>query len=410
LYEEFFGFRSKPFALLPDPDFLFLSKTHKRVLTYLDYGISERSGFILLTGEVGSGKTTLIRNLLRKKLEHVVISKVFNTKVSSEQLISMVNDDFGLDVKGKDKITLLRELNDFLIRQFALGNQAVLIIDEAQNLSPELLEEIRMLSNLESDRQKFLQIVLVGQPELRKVLSLPELLQLRQRISVNCHIAPLSLEEAEQYILHRLEKAGNRDAAAFSPEALELVFRHSRGVPRLINIICDYLLLAAFASQVRIVDQATVAEVIADLDFETQFWQTEPRPEGPQPAEDRPDKGGRSASSKLTALIRNMNQRIDALESEASRIDQNLLLEVSGKVDELEHLVARQDRALRDMLAELEQRGGQGQPQVVPAEAAAPRVQEEPAPARQPEDVPPSVMLQRKEPARPGFFRRLFNL
>jgi general secretion pathway protein A len=161
MYESFFGLKTKPFNLLPDPEFLFRSKSHKRALTYLDYGIRERAAFILLTGEIGSGKTTIIRDLIRKHQERVVLSKVFNTGGDFDQLLAMINDDFGLPTQGKDKISLLRGLNDFLIDQFARGNRPVLIIDEAQNLTPKALEEVRMLSNLETDNAKLMQIILV---------------------------------------------------------------------------------------------------------------------------------------------------------------------------------------------------------------------------------------------------------
>jgi general secretion pathway protein A len=275
MYEAFFNLKQKPFDLLPDPDFLFMSSSHKKVLSYLDYGIRERVGFILLTGEVGSGKTTIIRNLIKKNLTDVVLSKIFNTRVDSEQLIAMINDDFGLPVLNKDKITLLRDLNTFLIDQFVKGNQPVLIIDEAQNLNQDLLEEIRMLSNLETDNAKLLQIILVGQPELRKTLASATLVQLRQRISINCHIQPLSRLEIELYILHRLEKAGDRDAVSFSSETIDIIFTYSRGIPRLINIICDFILLAAFAEETRVIDVALVQDIIGDLDFEYHYWGSE---------------------------------------------------------------------------------------------------------------------------------------
>ncbi|VAX34744.1 FIG022606: AAA ATPase, partial [hydrothermal vent metagenome] len=210
MYEAFYNLKVKPFELVPSPDFLFLSRSHRKALTYLKYGITEKVGFMLLTGEVGSGKTTLIRNLVKGLDSNIVLSKIFNTKVSSEQLISLINEDFGLDVNGKDKISLLRELNDFLIEQYAKKHNPILVIDEAQNLTPELLEEVRMLSNLETDDAKLLQIVLVGQPELKKVLARPELRQLRQRISISCHIYPITRAETEEYIFHRLEVAGNR--------------------------------------------------------------------------------------------------------------------------------------------------------------------------------------------------------
>lgn len=272
MYESFFKLRTKPFDLLPDPRFIYLSKSHKKALTYLDYGIRERSGFVLLTGEVGSGKTTLIRNLLDKHYEHVVLSKIFNTRVTSEQLLAMINDDFGLAVQGKDKVTLIRDLNEFLISQYASGNQPILIIDEAQNLSAELLEEVRMLSNLEASTSKLLQIILVGQPELRTILAAPELRQLRQRININCHLQALNREELEQYIFCRLEVAGNSTAVRFEPESLDAIFQYSRGIPRLINIICDFLMFLAFAEETTTLSVEMVHDVVGDLDFENYHW------------------------------------------------------------------------------------------------------------------------------------------
>jgi len=272
MYETFFQLHKKPFELVPDPDFIYLSRSHKKALTYLDYGIRERVGFILLTGEVGSGKTTIIRDLLNKRYERVVLAKVFNTRVNSEQLLAMINDDFGLSVAGKDKVSLIRELNDFLLEQYAAGNHPMLIIDEAQNLAADLLEEIRMLSNLESSHGKLLQIVLVGQPELRETLAAPELLQLRQRISINCHLKALSLEEMSEYIAHRMTVAGNREALLFPAGTLDLVYQFSRGIPRLVNIICDFLMLSAFAEEVTVASLEMARDVLGDLEFEQHFW------------------------------------------------------------------------------------------------------------------------------------------
>lgn len=272
MYVSFFNLRTKPFDLLPDPSFIYLSKSHKKALTYLDYGIRERSGFVLLTGEVGSGKTTLIRNLLDKHYEQVVLSKIFNTRVTSEQLLAMINDDFGLAVQGKDKVTMIRDLNEFLISQYARGTQPILIIDEAQNLSAELLEEVRMLSNLETSTSKLLQIILVGQPELRTILAAPELRQLRQRININCHLQALNREEIELYIFHRLEVAGNPLAVSFEPKSLDAIFQYSRGIPRLINMICDFLMFLAFVEETTTISIEMVHDVIGDLDFENYHW------------------------------------------------------------------------------------------------------------------------------------------
>jgi len=272
MYRSFFNFSCKPFELVPNPEFMFLSKTHKKAITYLDYGIRERVGFVLLTGEVGSGKTTIIRDLINKNLDNVVLAKVFNTNVNSEQLLAMINDDFNLPVQGKDKISLLRDLNDFLVEQYAKGTQPLLIIDEAQNLSPEALEEIRMLSNLESSASKLLQIILVGQPELRNQLARPELRQLRQRISIQCHLQPLSRQEVEEYILHRLDVAGNRAALHFTPAAFDVIDKYSCGIPRLINIICDFLLLAAYAEGIQDINDEMISEIVGDLDFNNHYW------------------------------------------------------------------------------------------------------------------------------------------
>ncbi|MEK6758798.1 MAG: XrtA/PEP-CTERM system-associated ATPase [Deltaproteobacteria bacterium] len=271
-YKAFFGLLMKPFELVPNPAFLYMSRTHKKALSYLDYGIREGAGFVLLTGEVGCGKTTLVRNLIKQLEDNIILSKVFNTKVSSEQLISMINDDFGLDIKGKDKTALIKDLYDFLIDMLATGKRPVLIIDEAQNLAPELLEEVRMLSNLETDTSKLLQIVLVGQPELRAVLAAPELRQFRQRISVSAHIGNISRDETELYVLHRLSVAGNREAVTFDVQALDLIYRYSRGTPRLVNIICDFVLLTAFADRTRDVSRAMVADIVRDLEMENRYW------------------------------------------------------------------------------------------------------------------------------------------
>lgn len=319
MYEAFFNFTRKPFELVPDPDFIFLSRSHRKAITYLDYGIRERAGFLLLTGDVGSGKTTLIRDLIGKKYERVVLAKVFNTRVSIEQLLAMINDDFGLDPSGKDKVALIRDLNDFLLEQYAKGNAPILIVDEAQNLDAELLEEVRMLSNLESSHNKLLQIILVGQPELRDTMAGPGLMQLRQRISVSCHLTALAREETAAYIMHRMEVAGNREAVLFTDEALDLVYRFSRGIPRLVNIICDFLLLAAYADETRTVTAAMTREVTDDLDFERTYWGGEPDTGARAPEPGVPARGdGEDALGRI-------ERRLEQIEGDlASRLPEAL--------------------------------------------------------------------------------------
>ena len=361
MYSQYFGLREKPFELLPNPGFLYPSKVHRKALAYLEYGLRERSGFILLTGEVGSGKTTIIRNLLKRDLRKTVLSKVFNTRVDSRQLIAMINDDFGLEVDGRDKVTMLRELNEFLIDQFAAGNKAVLIIDEAQNLTSELLEEVRMLSNLETDNAKLLQIILVGQPELKQTLSSPSLRQLRQRILVQTHLAPLTEDEVAEYVLYRLERAGNRSAVQWGEGALQEVHATSQGIPRLINILCDYLLLDAFSDERMSIGLENVRSVVDEIDFRQLYF--------PGPEEDRavvsadgagqgggvsnPERtlsenwnsnGGDKAANgrsrevvhRMMKMLRDMQQRLDALETNTPHVDEGDILEMSERLQKLE--------------------------------------------------------------------------
>jgi general secretion pathway protein A len=268
MYEHFFGLNKKPFELAPNPDFLFSGAAYKRALTYLNYAVKEKTGFVMLTGEVGSGKTTLIREFISKLDRQVPVAKVFNTKVSFEQLIAMINDDFGLDSTGRDKVTLLKDLYHLLIEEHGKGRSPILVIDEAQNLTPTVLEEVRMLSNLETRDAKLIQIVLVGQPELAAVLSLDELRQLRQRVSVVCRLAPLTRGECEEYIYHRLAVAGNRQAVQFSSEVLDSIYAYSNGIPRLVNTLCNFILLTAFTEETRTISREMAADIIAELQAE----------------------------------------------------------------------------------------------------------------------------------------------
>lgn len=339
MYEEFFGLNRKPFELVPNPDFLYMSRTHHRVGMYLDYAMKENTGFILLTGEVGSGKTTIIRRLLKTIGPDVQVSKIFNTQLSSEQLIATINDDFGLTIEGRNKVQLLRDLYGFLIAQYGQQRRSVLIIDEAQNLSIDSLEELRMLSNLETNESKLLQIIMVGQPELKKILSVPELRQLRQRISIHCHLYPLGREEMEEYIFHRLEVAGHRQAAAFTGNALDLIFECSGGIPRLINIMCDFLFLSAYADGSREISAQLVAEVAGDPQFEGQFFprrsaptsdlpRSSPEPaartEPPEPAP-QPTSLAAEPSLAIPQEIKDLYRQLDYFETSIKEVCNTLL-------------------------------------------------------------------------------------
>lgn len=351
MYEQFFGLSKKPFELVPNPDFLYLGGTHKKALTYLNYAVSEKTGFVMLTGEVGSGKTTLIRNFINRLDHQVTLAKVFNTKVSFEQLIAMINDDFGLNATGKDKVTLLKELYHFLVEEHAKGHSPILIIDEAQNFSPAVLEEVRMLSNLETGDAKLLQIILVGQPELAAMLSLAELRQLRQRISVVCHVYPLTRQECEEYIFHRLSIAGNRQAVEFSSEALDGIYKYSNGIPRLVNIVCNFLLLTAFTEETRTVNQDMVSDIVKELQVEVRTENSNDSSAGKRAllnALASPSPGGDGTAVVAQApdpahgernirwLLKDMGLRIAALEKEYARIKAYDLDDIERKLELLE--------------------------------------------------------------------------
>lgn len=351
MYEEYFNFATKPFDLLPNPDLLFLSNSHGKALSYLRYGIQERAGFILLSGEVGAGKTTLIRELVKRHLDNVTLAKVFNTRADSLQLLTMINDDFGLETEGRSKATLIRDLNEFLIDQYAAGKRAVLIIDEAQNLSVDLLEEIRLLSNLETDGGKLLQIVLVGQPELRDKLNSPELLQLRQRIQIGCHLKPLNREEISEYIHYRMEGAGNREAVSFADDAMDEIHSLSRGIPRLVNILCDYLLIDAFANERRDVTLVDVTEIAEELDFERQYWQgSEPKEESHRTGIRRVKKLPKRAS-KVLKLINDLETRVEMLERETKRSNQDALVGLMDRLEAIEKTMNLQQENMESVKA-----------------------------------------------------------
>jgi putative secretion ATPase (PEP-CTERM system associated) len=262
MYESFYGFNEKPFSIVPNPTYLFMSEKHANALTYLEYGISEHTGFILLTGEIGAGKTTLIRYLFNKLLSDYETAEIFNTNVDGEQLVRLILQEFGIPAAG-GKTENLDSLNQFLIEKYANGKEIMLIIDEAQNLSNEALEEVRMLSNLQTDDRALMQILLVGQPNLKVRLLDPALYQMAQRIAVSYHLPPLERFETEKYIAYRLQIAGGREDL-FSEDAIDLIHEQSGGIPRTINLLCDACLVYGYADEITAIDRPVVEAVIQD--------------------------------------------------------------------------------------------------------------------------------------------------
>jgi general secretion pathway protein A len=265
MYEEHFRLREKPFALTPDPDFLFLSESHRRALDHLLFGLETGEGFIVVTGDIGVGKTTVCRALLRRLPETFTTALVVNTLLTEKELLRTILDDFGAPVPDGTRKDLLDGLNRFLLAEAEAGRRPVLIIDEAQNLAPPLLEQVRLLSNLETEKSKLLQIVLFGQKELREKLRLPGLRQFDQRITVRADILPLDRRETSMYVQHRLGVAGGEGGVFLSPSAERLLYRRSRGVPRRVNQLCDRALLSACLREAARVEREDVVRAWESL-------------------------------------------------------------------------------------------------------------------------------------------------
>src|SRR5271165_3924748 len=268
MYKEFYGLRANPFNVNPDPRYLFLTRHTEEALACLTYGIQSRKGFVLLTGEVGTGKTTLINKLLEwLRLQQVATAFIFNSRLNVPQFLDYMMADFGIPCESEAKSQILLRLYNWLLDRYRAGETAVLIVDEAQNLSEEVLEEIRMLTNLETFTEKLLQIVLVGQPELEQKLKQPQLRQLRQRLTLRAKTYALTLDETKAYVQQRLRIAGSNGQQIFEPEALAAIHRYALGIPRVINLLCEHCLVSAFVDQQKIVGPAVVDGVAREFDM-----------------------------------------------------------------------------------------------------------------------------------------------
>lgn len=266
MYLDYYGLKEPPFNITPDPRFLFFSARHREAYDHLLYGIENRKGFIALTGEVGSGKTTVCRAVLAALPKNVRTALILNPSLTETQLLRAILHDFGLVPRGRDRLDFIEQLNEFLLQQNREGFNVTLFIDEAQDLLPEVMEQIRLLSNLETDQHKLMQIVLAGQPELQARLAKPEFRQLRQRITVSCRLLPLTREETGLYIQHRLLVAGAVACAGFSDDAIRRVHAYARGIPRVTNTVCDRAMLAGYVAAARAIGGREVKRAVAELE------------------------------------------------------------------------------------------------------------------------------------------------
>jgi len=318
MYEEYFGFKEKPFNIAPDPDYLYLSRKHQNAITSLDFGLVDDAGLILFTGDIGTGKTTLIHHILRKIGVDFTVAVVFNTNVDADQLLGIILQEFGLNADSDNKAAAIKTLSRFLIDLRSRNKRPLLIIDEAQSLSLDALEEIRLLSNLQDGSTMLLQIMLVGQPELKDRLKSPSMASLTQRIAVNYHLKPFEREETAQYIAHRLKTAGGR-TDLFTDAAIDRVHRMTHGIPRSINILCHAALVYGFADDLTTIDVPVLEEIMSDtqdsgIGSERWFKDGGEGPDGDREGE-KPPLPSEPAKSVSQENRPQLEVRIEALEA-----------------------------------------------------------------------------------------------
>ncbi|NPA39150.1 MAG: AAA family ATPase [Thermodesulfobacteria bacterium] len=325
MYIKFYGLQKKPFSLSPDPDCLFMSPKHEKIYVHLKYAIFENKNFVVITGEIGSGKTTLINFLLRQIKEPYKVVYIRNTLVSPTQFLKLICQDLNIPVEGLDKPKILSALRDYLLKEYRTNRRIILIIDEAQNLSFQTLEEIRLISNLETEKEPLWQIILVGQPELKKKLQHPSLKQFVQRITVYCHLEPLNKEETFEYIKHRLRIAGAKNLDIFTKDAMEAIYRYSKGIPRLINILCDTALVYGFADELSFIDEKVVESVVEDRKKEGLFFEKEETEEVVSHPKQLPTSSISNTSvEELKKQITHLENRLNSVETIVKNFSEQL--------------------------------------------------------------------------------------
>lgn len=370
MYTEYFGLSERPFNVIPDPGYLYFSTQHQAALTYLEYGITEGLGFVLLTGDIGSGKTTLVQHLISRLDSGVELGVIFNTNLEADDLLQMILQEYGVEEEAKSKAKALDLLQNFLIDKFAAGKRTILIIDEAQNLSHRALEEVRMITNLHTDKAPLIQIILVGQPELRDRIRDPRLLQLAQRVTIHYHIGPLSLKETENYIRHRLQYAGAKDPDIFTVGAAMAIHEHCGGIPRSINIICDAALLSAFSEQSPKVTKKLAQEVIREKDEDVLLLTDQVADDGKAIAVESDKKGGNGVSDAFLYRLNNVeaqvaklsaqfNWQLEELKSQSEMNRDKLVNELQGNLErerKLSHALTMKYSSIKAEFRELKKR------------------------------------------------------
>ena len=352
MYETFYGLAGKPFQLNPDPAFYFGSRQHRRAMAYLEYGLHQNEGFIVVTGDVGAGKTTIVRSLLDKlDPQQVVAGNLVSTQIDAEDTLRLVASSFGLRTKGVEKSDLLLSLEAFLVSVSQQGKRALLVVDEAQNLTARSVEELRMLSNFQLDTHALLQSFLVGQPEFRRTMQSPEMQQLRQRVIAACHIGPLDADETRGYIEHRLKCVGWKGDPKLHPEAYEGIFKAAGGIPRRINAVCDRLLLSGYLAGQREFTRADVDMVAREMHDETVDTTL---PQAGSESADMPDAVSLADVARLAAS-RRLPADVSRLKFDAKSVDEASRLLAKIQSDPIDERLTRLERRADTIVALLQQ-------------------------------------------------------